>query len=32
MEREIGEELFISINTAGNQVRNILNKTDSANG
>tara|TARA_Y100000310_G_scaffold286138_1_gene310058 strand:- start:2161 stop:2514 length:354 start_codon:yes stop_codon:yes gene_type:complete len=32
MEREIGEELFISINTAGDQVRNILNKTDSANG
>ena len=30
-DREIGEELFISVNTVGNHVRNILNKTDSAN-
>lgn len=30
-DREIGEELFISIKTVGNHVSNILNKTDSAN-
>ncbi|MDA1128583.1 MAG: response regulator transcription factor [Chloroflexi bacterium] len=30
-DRQIGEELFISVNTVGNHVRNILNKTDSAN-
>ena len=30
-DREIGEELFISVNTVGNHVRSILNKTDSAN-
>lgn len=30
-DREIGEDLFISVNTVGNHVRNILNKTDSAN-
>ena len=30
-DREIGEELFISIKTVGNHVGNILNKTDSAN-
>jgi len=30
-DREIGEELFISVNTVGNHVRNILNKTNSAN-
>jgi len=31
MDREIGEELSISVNTVGNHVRNILSKTDSAN-
>ena len=31
MDRKIGEELFISVNTVGNHVRNILSKTDSAN-
>ena len=30
-DREIGEDLFISVNTVGNHVRSILNKTDSAN-
>lgn len=30
-DREIGEELFISIKTVGNHVSNILNKTGSAN-
>ncbi len=30
-DREIGEELFISVNTVGNHVRSILSKTDSAN-
>ena len=30
-DREIGEELFISVNTVGNHVKSILNKTDSAN-
>ena len=30
-DREIGEELFISIKTVGNHVSNILNKTDSSN-
>jgi DNA-binding CsgD family transcriptional regulator len=30
-DREIGEELFISIKTVGNHVSNILNKTESAN-
>ena len=30
-DREIGEELFISVNTVGNHVRNILNKTNTAN-
>ncbi|GGC56115.1 AAA family ATPase [Hoyosella rhizosphaerae] len=29
--REIGEHLFISANTAANHVRSILNKTDSSN-
>ena len=31
MDREIGEELFISVNTVGNHVRSILSKTGSAN-
>jgi DNA-binding NarL/FixJ family response regulator len=31
MDREIGEELSISVNTVGNHVKNILSKTDSAN-
>ena len=30
-DREIGEELFISVKTVGNHVSNILNKTDSTN-
>ena len=30
-DREIGEELFISIKTVGNHVGNILNKTNAAN-
>jgi DNA-binding CsgD family transcriptional regulator/tetratricopeptide (TPR) repeat protein len=30
-DREIGEELFISVKTVGNHVSNILNKTDTAN-
>ena len=30
-DREIGEELFISVNTVGNHVRSILSKTHSAN-
>ena len=30
-DREVGEELFISVNTVGNHVRNILSKTSSAN-
>jgi NarL family two-component system response regulator LiaR len=30
-DREIGEELFISIKTVGNHVGNILTKTNSAN-
>lgn len=30
-DREIGEELFISVNTVGNHVRNILSKTSAAN-
>ena len=30
-DREIGEELFISVKPVGNHMRNILNKTDSAN-
>ena len=30
-DREIGEELFISVNTVGNHVRSILSKTESAN-
>jgi len=30
-DREIAEELIISINTVGNHVRSILNKTNSAN-
>ncbi len=30
-DREIGEELFISVKTVGNHVRSILNKTASAN-
>ena len=30
-DREIGEELFISVNTVGNHVRSILNKTNAAN-
>ena len=31
MDREIGEGLFISVNTVGNHVRSILSKTGSAN-
>ena len=31
IDREITEELFISVNTVGNQLRSILSKTDSAN-
>lgn len=31
MDREIAEVLFISVNTVGNHVRSILNKTDSTN-
>ena len=30
-DREIGEELFIRVNTVGNHVSNILNKTNAAN-
>ena len=30
-DREIGEELFISVKTVGNHVGNILNKTGAAN-
>ncbi len=30
-DREIGEELFISVKTVGNHVSNIFNNTDSAN-
>ena len=30
-DREIGEELFISVKTVGNHVSNILNKTSVAN-
>ena len=30
-DREIGEELFISVKTVGNHVSNILNKTNAAN-
>ena len=30
-DREIGEELFISVKTVGNHVSNILNKTGTAN-
>ena len=30
-DREIGEELFISVRTVGNHVRSILNKTGTAN-
>ena len=30
-DREIGEELFISVKTVGNQVSNIINKTNTAN-
>ncbi len=30
-DREIADELFISFRTVGNHVRNILNKTDTAN-
>jgi NarL family two-component system response regulator LiaR len=30
-DREIGDELFISIKTVGNHVSNILNKTGAAN-
>ena len=30
-DRQIGEELFISVKTVGNHVSNILNKTNTAN-
>ena len=30
-DREIAEELIISVNTVGNHVRSILNKTGAAN-
>jgi len=30
-DREIAEDLIISVNTVGNHVKNILNKTDTAN-
>ena len=30
-DREIAEKLIISVNTVGNHVRNILNKTNTAN-
>ena len=31
IDREIAEELSISVNTKGNHLRSILSKTDSAN-
>ena len=31
IDQEIAEELFINVNTVGNQWRSILSKTDSAN-
>ena len=31
MDREIAEELYISVNTSGNHMRGILNKTNAAN-
>tara|TARA_B100001245_G_scaffold33003_1_gene21114 strand:+ start:57 stop:266 length:210 start_codon:yes stop_codon:yes gene_type:complete len=31
IDREIAEELSISVNTEGNHLRSILSKTDSAN-
>ena len=31
MGREIAEELYISVNTSGNHMRSILNKTNAAN-
>ena len=31
MDREMAEDLVISVNTVRNHVRRILNKTDSAN-
>ncbi len=31
IDREIAEELSISVNTEGNHLRSILRKTDSAN-